>query len=246
MVGAGPGDPGLITLKGMKVLQQADVVLYDALANPALLEYVRPSAQKIFVGKRSGTHSLSQEEINTLITGLAFKYGHVVRLKGGDPFMFGRGMEEIEVARSLGIEVDYVPGVSSAIAVPGLAGIPLTHRGLSRSVWIVSGTSFTGNLTDDLRHAARSEATVVVLMGTAALEEIVGLFREEGRPDDLVAVIRNGSLEDQQVVSGTLSNIVSVVAGANVGPPAIIVIGEVVKFLVANKESLEDSGKSRI
>lgn len=246
LVGAGPGDPELITLKGIKVLQDADVVLYDALANPALLEHANPWTRKIFVGKRKDAHAMSQEEINTLITSLAFKYGHVVRLKGGDPFLFGRGMEEIEVARDLGIDVEYVPGVSSAIAVPGLVGIPVTHRNISRSTWIVSGTSLSGEVTEDLRHAARSQATVVVLMGVGALDEIVSIFISEGKANSPVAVIQNGSLESQRVVTGTVASISEAVERAQAGTPAIIVIGDVVRFYKDQRETVEGNEKNRL
>ena len=246
LVGAGPGDPELITLKGVKALQDADVVLYDALANPALLEHASPWTRKIFVGKRKGQHALSQEEINALITSLPFKYGHVVRLKGGDPFLFGRGMEEIEVAHALGIEVEYVPGVSSAIAVPGLAGIPVTHRDVSKSVWIVSGTSSSGEITADLQHAAKSQATVVILMGVGMLEEIVTIFKQEGKQESLVAVIQNGSLENQQIATGTIASIVDIVAQRQIGPPAIIVIGSVVNFYKGNSETVERDEENKI
>lgn len=246
LVGAGPGDPELITLKGIKVLQDADAVLYDALVNPALLDHTSPWARKIFVGKRKGQHTLSQEEINTLITSLAFSHGHVVRLKGGDPFLFGRGMEEIEVARALGIEVDYVPGVTSAIAVPGIAGIPVTHRNVSSSTWIVSGSSLTGQVSDDLRHAARSNATVVVLMGVGALEEIVKIFTGENKKSSLVAVIENGSLETQRIVTGTIGSIAGIVDQAQISAPAIIVIGDVVRFYKGNRETVERDEQDKI
>lgn len=246
MVGAGPGDPELITLKGIKALQEADVILYDALANPLLLDHANPWTRKIFVGKRKGLAALSQEEINTLITSLAFKYGNVVRLKGGDPFLFGRGMEEVEVARELGIETEYIPGVTSALAVPGLAGIPVTHRNVSRSTWIVSGTSLTGEVSEDLRHAARSQATVVVLMGLGALGEIVSIFKSEGKEDSAVAVIENGSLDNQRVVTGTISSISDVATQSGIGTPATIVIGEVVKFYVANSETVGRNEDDRL
>src|SRR5690349_22691572 len=195
LVGAGPGDPELITLKGIDALKRADVVLYDALANPSLLDYAPEHAKRIFVGKRKDFHTHSQEEINAMIASFAFQYGHVVRLKGGDPFILGRGMEEIEAAKGLGIETEYIPGVSSATSVAGLAGIPLTHRDVSKSVWIVSDSSAKGSVTEDLRYAARSAATVVVLMGVAALQEIVSVYTQEGKSDSLVAVIQDGSLD---------------------------------------------------
>jgi uroporphyrin-III C-methyltransferase len=240
LVGAGPGDPGLITLKGIDALRSADVVLYDALANPILLEHAPQQARKIFVGKRKDLHSHSQEEINTMIASFAFKYGHVVRLKGGDPFVLGRGMEEIEAARSVGIDTHYIPGVSSAIAVPGLAGIPLTHRNVSKSVWIVSGTDAEGSITNDLRLAAKSEATVVVLMGIATLSEIVRVYRDEGKAEAGIAIIQNGSLDIQQTVAGSISTIEAQAEQSRIGTPAIIVIGDVVRFFHQHKsETIE-------
>jgi uroporphyrin-III C-methyltransferase len=204
--------------------------LYDALANPTLLDHAPERARKIFVGKRKDLHSYTQEEINTMITSMAFKYGHVVRLKGGDPFLLGRGMEEVEAARSLGIETQYIPGVSSAMAVPGLAGIPVTHREVSKSVWIVSGSAATGGITGDLRHAARSEATVVVLMGVHTLQEIVKVYSEEGKEETPVAIIQDGSLDTQQSIAGTVATIERQTVESRIGTPAIIVIGDVVRF----------------
>ena len=133
LAGAGPGDPDLITAKAINALGKADIVLYDALVNPILLKYASPNVKKIFVGKRNGVHSLKQEQINNLIVDLAFTYGNVVRLKGGDPFVFGRGYEEIEFAQSFNIETEVIPGISSSVGVPALAGIPVTHRGASES-----------------------------------------------------------------------------------------------------------------
>ena len=156
LVGAGPGDPDLITVKGIKALQQADVVMYDALVHPDLLDYCRPDALKVYVGKRRGAYSCVQEDINPLIVHYAQQYGHVVRLKGGDSFVFGRGFEEIEFARQHGIETAVVPGLSSSYAVPASAGIPLTTRGLSESFWVVTGTTKAGQFSKDLQLAAQS------------------------------------------------------------------------------------------
>ena len=167
LVGAGPGDPDLITVKGIKALQQADVVMYDALVHPDLLDYCRPDALKVYVGKRRGAYSCVQEDINPLIVHYARQYGHVVRLKGGDSFVFGRGYEEIEYARQHGIETAVVPGLSSSYAVPAAAGVPLTTRGLSESFWVVTGTTKAGKLATDLRLAAQSSATVVGADGHA-------------------------------------------------------------------------------
>ncbi|MFN4145620.1 MAG: uroporphyrinogen-III C-methyltransferase, partial [Runella sp.] len=176
LVGAGPGDPDLITLKAVKVLQSADVVLHDALANSALLAYCKPTCVVVNVGKRFGQHSCNQDVINHLIVEYAQQYGHVVRLKGGDPFVFGRGYEELDYAQRHGIEVAIVPGISSSYAVPALAGIPLTSRGVSESFWVVTGTTQAHRLSQDLALAARSSATVVVLMAMHKLPEIVEIY----------------------------------------------------------------------
>ncbi|MFN0050113.1 MAG: uroporphyrinogen-III C-methyltransferase, partial [Cytophagales bacterium] len=161
LVGAGPGDPELITLKGIKAIQNADVILYDALANDELMEYARPSTPFVFVGKRRGSCAFSQDEINQLIVENAFKYGHVVRLKGGDPFVFGRGYEEIEFAKAFNMPVAIVPGISSSIAVPEMQMIPLTARGVNESFWVTTGTTKNGDVSKDILLAAQSSATIV-------------------------------------------------------------------------------------
>lgn len=227
LVGAGPGDPELITLKGVKVLQSADVVLYDALVHPDLLKHA-PQAQHIYVGKRAGTHYMKQEAIQELIVERAFKFGHVVRLKGGDPFIFGRGQEEITYARSFGIPTAVVPGLSSALAVPASQGIPLTTRGLNESFWVTTGTTSCGVLSEDVQLAAQSTATVVILMGMSRLAEIILLFsawRSENLP---VAVIQQGTWEDEKVAIGTVEDILDKVAEKGISSPAIIVLGDVV------------------
>jgi uroporphyrin-III C-methyltransferase len=233
LVGAGPGDPELITIKAVKTLQTADVVLYDALVDPVLLEHA-PKAKHIFVGKRAGRHYLPQDAINQLIVESAFQYGHVVRLKGGDPFVFGRGQEELEFAAAQGIQGTYIPGISSAIAVPGLAGIPLTNRGTNESFWVTTGTTSCGVLSADIALAAQSTATVVVLMGMGKLEEIICLFKEYRGADLPVAIIQNGSREDEKSVFGTLDDIAQKVKERGVGAPAIIVLGEVVAHSVSS------------
>jgi uroporphyrin-III C-methyltransferase len=230
LVGAGPGDPELITLKGVKVLQQADVVMYDALVHPDLLDYCRPDALKVYVGKRRGAYSCVQEEINPLIVHYAQHYGHVVRLKGGDSFVFGRGYEELEFARQHGIEGSVVPGLSSSYSVPASAGIPLTTRGLSESFWVVTGTTKDGKFSQDLRLAAQSTATVVVLMGMHKLPEIMAVFDGCGKSQTPVAIIQNGSLPEQQVVVGSVETILDKVAETGIGNPAVIVIGEVARL----------------
>ena len=230
LVGAGPGDQDLITVKGIKALADADVVLYDALVNKDLLNYVPGKAKMIFVGKRAGMHSAQQIEINKLIVKYAFSHGHVVRLKGGDPFVFGRGLEEIEHAASYGIETNVVPGISSALAIPAVHNIPLTHRGVSESFWVLAGTTKSGKLCKDLFLAAQSSATVVVLMGMKKLKEIVGIFESFNKNDVPVAIIQNGSLPHEKVGFGTISTISEIVRDTGLTSPAIIVIGEIVRY----------------
>lgn len=230
LVGAGPGDPELITLKGIKALRQADVVMYDALVHPDLLDYCRPDALKVYVGKRRGAYSCVQEEINPLIVHYCRQYGHVVRLKGGDSFVFGRGYEELDFAREHGIEVDVVPGLSSSYAVPASAGIPLTTRGLSESFWVVTGTTKDGKFSQDLQLAAQSTATVVILMGMHKLPEIMDVFAALGKTDTPVAIVQNGTLPEQQTLIGQVDTMVDLVAETGVGNPAIIVIGEVARL----------------
>lgn len=228
LVGAGPGDEELITLKGIRALEDANVILYDALANPALLQYARPETEKIFVGKRAGLHQVQQRSINQLIVQYAHSHGHVVRLKGGDPFVFGRGQEEKEYAQKHGVEVSVVPGISSALAVPTTSEIPLTSRGVSDSFWIVTGTTRSSTLSDDMELAARSSATVVVLMGMGQLPAITQLFAQYRGPAEPIAVIQNGTRENQQIGIGYLNNIEQIVREKELSSPAIIVIGAVV------------------
>ncbi|AGA78157.1 uroporphyrinogen-III C-methyltransferase [Echinicola vietnamensis] len=229
IVGAGPGDPDLITLKGMKTLESADVVLYDALANEALLEYVPETAVKVFVGKRAGMHYCQQREINRMIVNYAENFGHVVRLKGGDPYVFGRGHEELEYAAAHGIPTEYVPGISSAMAVPGLGGIPLTKRGVNESFWVVTGTLKDHSTAKDLSFAAQSSATVIILMGMKKLPEIVSLFEQYRGKDEAVAIIQDGSKESERSIVGDLGGILDIQQHEQLTAPAIIVIGEVVK-----------------
>ena len=249
LVGAGPGDPDLITVKGIKALQQADVVMYDALVHPDLLNYCRPDALKVYVGKRRGAYSCVQEDINPLIVHYAQQYGHVVRLKGGDSFVFGRGYEEIEFARQHGIDTEVVPGLSSSYAVPASAGIPLTTRGISDSFWVVTGTTKNGQFAADLHLAAQSSATVVVLMGMHKLAEVMAVFAHCGKANTPVAIIQNGTLPEQQMVVGRVSEMVQKTAesgrsGAPVSNPAIIVVGEVAAL--ANSTALADLIGSKV
>lgn len=228
LVGAGPGDPDLLSIKGMKAIQAADVVLYDALIDDALLDYAKPEALKIYVGKRADNHRYKQEEINRMIVAYAFNYGHVVRLKGGDPFVFGRGQEEKEYAEIFDIQVDVVQGISSSIAVPVSQGIPVTKRGVNESFWVITATTSNGDLSKDIALAAQSSATVVILMGVRKLPQIAELFQKLGKSDIPVAVIQNGTTANEKAAVGTMQTIVDQVNDAAIGTPGIIVVGEVV------------------
>ena len=228
VVGAGPGDAELITLKGIKALQTADVVLYDALVNTQLLEYA-DSAEKIFVGKRKGCYTYQQEQINELIVQRAQSDLHVVRLKGGDPFVFGRGAEEMEYAASFGIKVFSVPGISSCVSVPANADIPVTKRGSAESFWVITGTTKNHKLSEDVHLAAQSSATVVILMGMSKLSAIVDAFKKEGKSGTPVAIIQEGTTKREKIGIGTIETIESVVESNELSNPAIIIIGEVVR-----------------
>lgn len=228
LVGAGPGDPDLISVKGARTLAEADVVLYDALVHPELLNYAPEKAKKVFVGKRASNHRYTQDEINQMLVQNAFNHGHVVRLKGGDPFVFGRGHEELKYVQAFGIETLVIPGISSIASVPALQEIPLTKRGVNESFWVITGTTSEGILSRDVALAARSSATVVILMGIRKLSEITALFRKQGRAEAPVAIIQNGSLPDEKVVLGRIDTIVEKAESEKISAPAIIVIGEVV------------------
>lgn len=229
LIGAGPGDIELITLKGLNTLKTADVVLYDALVNPALLNYAPTNSLKIYVGKRNHHHSYTQDQINKLIVDMAYAHGHVVRLKGGDAFVFGRGQEELNYANAFNIETSVVPGISSSISVPALAGIPVTHRGSSESFWVITGTTKDNQLSQDILSAAKTNATVVILMGLGKLKEIADIFSKEGKANTAIALIQDGSLPTQRVALGTIETIVDIARVKNIKAPAVIIIGEVVK-----------------
>ncbi|WP_405606464.1 uroporphyrinogen-III C-methyltransferase [Polaribacter sp. Asnod1-A03] len=229
VIGAGPGDVDLITLKAIKVLKTADVVLYDALVNEEILSFINPEAEQVFVGKRRGCYAYQQEQINELIVERAKAFGHVVRLKGGDPFIFGRGAEEMEYATGFGLEVAVVPGISSSIAVAAYQNIPLTKRGSAESFWVITGTTKEHKISSDIELAAKSNATVVVLMGMSKLPQIVKLFQAQGKNDLPVAIIQNGTRTNEKIGIGTVDTIVNIVAEKELKNPAIIVLGEVVK-----------------
>ncbi|NJO03523.1 MAG: uroporphyrinogen-III C-methyltransferase [Bacteroidia bacterium] len=229
LIGAGPGDPELITLKAVKVLGQAPVVLYDALVDQALLDYINPQTQRVYVGKRAGKHNFPQQEINRLIVEYAFSAGHVVRLKGGDPFVFGRGHEEMEYARAFGIQTELIPGISSALAAPAGQNIPLTRRGISESFWVITGTTRSGAISRDIELAAQSTATVIILMGMHRLAEIMTVFQFYGRGETGAAIIQNATLPNEDAAIATVDTLVEVSKQRQLGSPAVIVVGDVVR-----------------
>lgn len=229
LVGAGPGDPELITLKGLNAIKNAKVILYDALANTELLKYASENCTKIYVGKKANCHSLSQHEINTLIVETARKYGNVVRLKGGDPIVFGRASEELEFAEIYGIETEVISGISSCIAAPTYSGIPITKRGIAESFWVLTGHTKNNGLPADIHLAAQSNATVVILMGLAKLEAICEIFKKYGKAKMSVAVIQNGTKENQTCILGKIDDVVLKMKNQHSKDPGVIIIGEVVK-----------------
>ncbi|MEJ5995764.1 uroporphyrinogen-III C-methyltransferase [Pedobacter sp. Du54] len=230
LLGAGPGDPELLTLKGVKALQNANVVLYDALTDEELLNYAPKKAIKVYVGKRSGEHSFGQDAINKLMVDYALNYGHVVRLKGGDPFVFGRGYEELDFATSYNIPVAVIPGISSSIGVPGLQQIPVTHRGMSESFWVITGTTTSGEVSEDIYQAATAKATVIVLMGLKKLPQIVEIFNKAGRNNLPVAVVQNGSSVKEKLVIGKVDTILAEVQKEKIEAPALLIFGDVVSL----------------
>lgn len=232
LVGAGPGGTDLISLRGLKALAKADIVLYDALVSEELLQYCPQAVQKIYVGKRSNKHAYTQDEINELLVKFAISHGNVVRLKGGDPFVFGRGYEEIDFAHKKGIETEVIPGISSAIGVPSLQGIPITHRGTTESFWVITGTTSSGKISQDVFTAAKTSATVVILMGVGKLAEIVDIYKKEGRNALPIAIIQNGAMPNEKVAVADIQSIESRAQELQIGSPAVIVIGEVVSFHV--------------
>lgn len=229
IVGAGPGDPDLITVKGLKAIERAQVILYDALASPELLKYAQPDCKLISVGKRKGRHTFPQDEINQLIVFYASRYGTVVRLKGGDPYVFGRGHEELEYAQRRGIQVEVIPGLSSSLAAPASVGIPLTKRGVNESFWVSTGTCTSGQASDDLLLAAQSGATVVILMGMANLNAIVTAFCNVRGKHEPIAIVQEATTSNEKIVIGDLDSIESLVKENAMGSPAVIVIGRVVE-----------------
>ena len=233
LVGAGPGDPGLLTVRGKECLCMADVVIYDYLANPSFLDYARDRADLVYVGKRGGAHTMSQAQINEMIVERAQEGKVVVRLKGGDPFIFGRGGEEAQELVKAGVDFEVVPGITSAISVPAYAGIPITHRDHTSTVAFIAGNE------DPLKEKssiawdklATAVGTLVFLMGMGNLSKIAGKLINHGRsPDTPVAVVQRGTQAEQKTEVGTLENISRLAEESGIGPPAVIVVGDVVRL----------------
>ena len=230
LVGGGPGDPKLITLKAIEALQSADVVLFDALVNNELLKYA-PDAQKVFVGKRRGWSRYSQDEINRLNVKLAHRCGSVVRLKGGDPMVFGRAQTEIDYAEKHGLIVDVIPGISSYSGIAAYNKVPITERGISSGFWVLTATNSDGQLSNDIGFAAQSSSNILILMGTRKLSQIVKHFLAHHPEDYPVALVQNGTLPSEKTVVGQLSNIERLVEQEGIQNPAVIIIGEAARHV---------------
>ncbi|MFZ5816121.1 MAG: uroporphyrinogen-III C-methyltransferase [Bacillota bacterium] len=230
LVGAGPGDPELVTVKALRIIQTADVLVYDRLVSPALVAQSRPDAERIYVGKEAGRHGRKQAEISRLLLERALAGKTVCRLKGGDPFVFGRGAEEAEVLQAAGVEYRVVPGVTAAVAAAAHAGIPVTHRERSGSVALVTGhDACTGRAAVEWEHLARGAGTLCIYMGIESLAATAARLIGLGRPPETpVAVVRWGTTAEQLTVTGTLATIASLVERAGIRPPAMVVVGEVV------------------
>lgn len=245
LVGAGPGDAGLITVKGLEKIRQCDAIIYDRLANEELLEEVPVSCEKIYVGKQAGSHYRKQEEINEILVECAKRHDYVVRLKGGDSFVFGRGGEEIEVLQAEGIAYEVIPGVTSAIAVPECAGIPVTHRGVSRSFHVITGHTKTSTNEPDYDYdtIAKMEGTVVFLMGLSNLSQIAKRLIDAGKEADTpVAVISDGTTCYQRKITGTLETIAGKMEEAKLPSPAVIVIGDTAALSYCDQAALPKVG----
>ncbi|MFQ5675922.1 MAG: uroporphyrinogen-III C-methyltransferase [bacterium] len=230
LVGAGPGDPGLLTIRAANALKESDVVIYDYLINLALLEYTSTTSEKVFVGKPRQRDRKSQDEIQELMIRKARQGKRVVRLKGGDPFIFGRGGEEVLALTAAGIDWEVVPGVSSGHAVPAYAGIPLTHRDMASSVAFVTGHERKNKTNSvDWNRLAAAVDTLVIFMGAGNLPHVVTVLVEAGRPSDTpIAIIENGTSENVRVLTATLATILKIVGDGKIKTPALIVVGKVV------------------
>ena len=229
IVGAGPGDPDLITLKGAKALAGADVVVFDRLAAPELLDFTPAHAERVYVGKEPGRHAMPQQAINEVLVDRARRGMTVIRLKGGDPFVFGRGGEELLACARANVPCEVIPGISSAVAAPGAAGIPVTHRDTARSFAVVTGSTAHGDAAPDLRAIARSVDTIVVLMAAGSLRPICRELVEAGLPPGHpAAIVQWATTAEERRVVGTLGELATRAENAAIGPPATLIVGDVV------------------
>jgi uroporphyrin-III C-methyltransferase len=231
LVGAGPGDPDLLTLKGAKALAAADVVVYDRLVAPELLEFTPVHAERVYVGKEPGSHAMPQEQINELLVEGARRGLTVVRLKGGDPFVFGRGAEELLACAAEGVPCEVIPGITSAVSAPASAGIPVTHRGIGRSFAVVTGSTAHGDPEPDLQRLAGAVDTIVILMAAGKLAETCAALVAAGLPAaHPAAIVQWATTPDERSVASTLGDLPKRAANAKIGPPATLVVGEVARF----------------
>jgi uroporphyrin-III C-methyltransferase len=228
LVGAGPGDPDLITLKGVKALAAADVVVYDRLVTPELLDLCPPQAERVYVGKEPGRPTVTQDQINDVLVDRASQGSTVVRLKGGDPFVFGRGGEEVLACAAAGVAVQVVPGVSSATAAPAAAGVPVTLRDVARSFAVITASTAHGDGTPDLGPVSAAVDTLVLLMAAGGLAEICSGLIDAGRPaDEPAALVMWATTPEERTVVGTLADLPALAAAAGIGPPATLIVGRV-------------------
>lgn len=231
LVGAGPGDPELITLKAWKAIQEADVILYDALVNKQLFKDLSEDKELIYVGKRNNQHHYSQDEIHTELLYQVFQGKKVVRLKGGDPFIFGRAHEEIECLKAFDVPTEVIAGISSVTGGPANIDLPLTRRGITQSFWAITATNSEGQLSEDIHLAAQSKATKVILMGTKKVSEIQDAFIQNNQLDTPVAFLENATMSNERLITTTVKDMKLCAINENLKSPALIIIGEVVKTL---------------